>query len=127
MIVSNLNKLLESEDAWIVFLLSFFVSICMLEELWYQHPHSLCLICIVDGLLYQKLYDPLFFLIEEYIYIPMCLIVEDLYDGFGDFVIYLFPILRGHERLLHGVYYQCKYRSHTEIEKDLCSHFYSFC
>jgi hypothetical protein len=50
-----LNRLLESQDVWILILLSVLIVVCMVEELLYEHTHPLCLVCIVDGLLYQKL------------------------------------------------------------------------
>lgn len=103
-----LNRLLESRDVWIVFLLSIFVLIFMLEELLYEHTHSLCLFCILDGLLYQKIYDPLFVLVEEYLYIPLCLIGEELYDVMCEIVIYALPLLRVNDRWLYQHRILCK-------------------
>lgn len=104
----TLNWFLESQGVWIAFLIILFFTVCLLEELFYQHNHPLCLVCIVDGLLYQKLYDPLFFVIEEYIYIPMCLIAEDLYVCLRDCLAYILPVVRINERWLHCYLVQCK-------------------
>lgn len=34
--------------------------------------------CICDGLLSQKVYDPLYLAIEFFLYIPLCVVVEEL-------------------------------------------------
>lgn len=88
------NRLLESQDVWILFLISVLIVVCMIEELLYEHTHPLCLVCIVDGLLYQKLYDPLFFVVEEYLYIPLCLIGEEFYDVICESVVHMLRLLR---------------------------------
>lgn len=95
------NQLLQSQDVWILFLISVFIGVCMIEELLYEHTHPLCLVCIVDGLLFQKFYDPLFFLVEEYLYIPLCLIGEEIYDFTSDFMVYILRILRLNDHLLY--------------------------
>jgi hypothetical protein len=92
-----LNRLLESQDVWILILLSVLIVVCMVEELLYEHTHPLCLVCIVDGLLYQKLYDPLFFVVEEYLYIPLCLIGEEFYDVMCEHVVHMLRLLRLHD------------------------------
>ena len=89
-----LNGLLESQEVWILFLISIFIVVCMVEEFLYEHTHPLCLVCIVNGLLHQKLYDPLFFIVEEYLYIPLCLIGEDIYDAMCKFVVHMLHLLR---------------------------------
>ncbi|CAK9236635.1 unnamed protein product [Sphagnum troendelagicum] len=100
----DIGALLESQHVWIIFVMAGLMVVCMLEELWYQHPHPLCIICIIDGLLHQKLYDPLFFICEEYFYIPMCLIVEELFDILREFLEVIFPVLirnEPHLRIIH--------------------------
>uniref|UniRef100_A0A7I4FVW3 Uncharacterized protein n=1 Tax=Physcomitrium patens TaxID=3218 RepID=A0A7I4FVW3_PHYPA len=77
-------------------------------QLLYEHTHPLCLVCIVDGLLFQKFYDPLFFLVEEYLYIPLCLIGEEIYDFTSDFMVYILRILRLNDHLLYQHRVFCK-------------------
>lgn len=83
---------------WIVFAVAVLIFCCMFEELWYQHPHPFCIICILDGLLNQKLYDPLFFVLEEFFYIPLGLILEDLLAMLWHFVESVFPIVARNDR-----------------------------
>jgi hypothetical protein len=54
MIVPTLGFLLESHHVWVVFTVAVLILCCMFE-LWYQHPHPFCIICILDSLLNQKL------------------------------------------------------------------------
>lgn len=98
MIVPTLSFLLESHHVWVVFTVAVLIFCCMFEELWYQHPHPFCIICILDGLLNQKLYDPLFFVLEEFFYIPLGLILEDLLDILWHFVESVFPIVARNDR-----------------------------
>ncbi|BBN07458.1 hypothetical protein Mp_4g03910 [Marchantia polymorpha subsp. ruderalis] len=75
---------LDTEELWIICVLLFFSLCLILEEIIYQHRHPLCLICLLEGLLYQKLYDPLCVVLEEYIYLPLCLIMEELFEACYD-------------------------------------------
>lgn len=94
MIAPWLQTLLESQDAWILFVVAALVLYCLIEELRCQHPHSLCIFCICDGLLSQKVYDPLYVVIEEFLYIPLCVVAEELYYEIAGFVQGIVSLVR---------------------------------
>jgi hypothetical protein len=48
----------------------------MIEKLWFQHLYPLCNSCIVDRLFHQKIYDLLFLKVQQFLCIPMGLVIE---------------------------------------------------